>query len=435
MRRMLSYFGGMFALAFGALRRQPRSRLALVGAALCLLALTGTILLALAHSASPNTAAIDPATASRVLTTETATFTATATRAATATKTTLAPQTTGSKKTTSGVKDQFVAPPSLPPPAPATPTATPCPTATPFPTATSTTGASPSPSGSPGGGTSASYRHAMSLSTRPQDCTPCGTVVTPGPTSTPDAATIKGDLTSAAQTYGLPPNLLYAEAYQESQWDPTAMACDGGVGLMQIQYYNITWLNNLSSGSCDGIAIKATSYDAYTAQGSADLGAKYLRWLKCLYEYNAPSGGTASAPVNGGSEYDYFHYNPALPYPDTTLHGQTLPDCPTSGGATGTATPTPQAGSCSLCQSILDDNTNGPTATTYQDLQDPQGVNSHWSCPFDPANGTSDFELLDVTISAYNEGPGNLATNGITNIGYVGSVEYWLTKQPWSAWA
>ncbi|HEX6123415.1 MAG TPA: hypothetical protein VFY89_09650, partial [Ktedonobacterales bacterium] len=94
-----------------------------------------------------------------------------------------------------------------------------------------------------------------------------------------------------------------------------------------------------------------------------------------------------------------------LAYPDLkTLSGQTLADCALSGGSTPAPSPTPTYGACSLCHTLYSNNTNGPTTTIYQDLNDPAGGNQIWSCPYNPANGITYYELLDLTLSAYNEG-------------------------------
>jgi hypothetical protein len=230
----------------------------------------------------------------------------------------------------------------------------------------------------------------------------------------------------------LPARLLYAVAWQESNWHEDVVSCDGGVGLMQVQYYTYPWLNNLSQSGCD-VSIAPTSYDDpyNSVQDNAFLGAKYLAWLKCLYAYNGPGGGSIISPASGSTETDYFTAgNPDLAYPDVaTLDGQQLGPCaPPAGSGTPTPSPTPVYGTCSLCLSLYDDNSNGPTSTLYQDLADRGGIDGHWSCPFDPTKGIGDYELLDLVLSAYNAGPGTISQCGcIPNLSYVGSAEYWVT--------
>jgi hypothetical protein len=315
-------------------------------------------------------------------------------------------------------------PPSFPTPPPQ-PSVTPCPlptvTPTPAPSITATATPSANPTSTP--------------TTSPATCTPCGQYSG----NNPSQATIQAALDAAAAKYGLPPRLVYAVAWQESNWHEDIESCDGGVGLMQVQYYTYPWLNQLNQAGCD-VPITPTSYnDPYNSvQDNAYLGAKYLAWLKCLYAYNSPGGGTSFAPADGSTENDYYTAgNPDLAYPDTsTLNGQNLGPCaptpsttsPTPSTATPAPSPTPVYGTCSLCLSLYNDNSNGPTATLYQDMADSNGVNGDWSCPFDPTKGITDYELLDLVLSAYNAGPGAISQCGcIPNLNYVGNAEYWVT--------
>jgi hypothetical protein len=223
-------------------------------------------------------------------------------------------------------------------------------------------------------------------------CTPCGTYAG----NNPSQAAIQAALDAAAQKYGLPNHLLYAVAWQESRWHEDVESCDGGVGLMQIQYYYQDYFNSLSVSAC---GVSVTSDNIYTLAGNADLGAKYLRYLECYFAYNMQAGGTLSAP--GTNSSGYYYRQAGLAFPDTqTLSGKALADCV----APGPGTPTPTLGTCSLCHTLYSNNTNGPTTTLYQDLNDPAGGGQIWSCPYNPANGITYYELLDLTLSAYNEG-------------------------------
>ncbi|MFC3500324.1 transglycosylase SLT domain-containing protein [Micromonospora krabiensis] len=75
------------------------------------------------------------------------------------------------------------------------------------------------------------------------------------PTSAPDIA--------------IPLNLLKATAWQESGWQSNIIACDGGVGLMQVMPGTAEWMNQRFGQSYD--------IDAY--QDNAYLGGTYLAWL------------------------------------------------------------------------------------------------------------------------------------------------------------
>ncbi len=69
----------------------------------------------------------------------------------------------------------------------------------------------------------------------------------------------------------------------------------------------------------------------------------------------------------------------------------------------------------------------------------PSTTKDTWSCPYDPydhpaskpnsgALHSPDNTLLDVTVSAYNEGTGTLYSCGICNPGYVTSVEGYIPQ-------
>jgi soluble lytic murein transglycosylase-like protein len=73
----------------------------------------------------------------------------------------------------------------------------------------------------------------------------------------------------SAPSISVPHNLMYAIAWQESGWQSTILACDGGIGTMQIMPDTATWMNNRFD----------TGYDVHTLAGNTALGAEYLEWL------------------------------------------------------------------------------------------------------------------------------------------------------------
>jgi hypothetical protein len=254
----------------------------------------------------------------------------------------------------------------------------------------------------------------------------------------PSQTEIVAALDAAAAQYQLPVNLLYAVAWQESHWHEDVTSCDGGLGLMQVQYYTVPWLNALSLPAC---GLGPTQYDAPSSsvEDNAFLGAKFLKWLQCLYAYNGPGGGSPSTPANGGSAYYYAQAGLAYPDTQTLLGTPIISVCPEAAPATPTAslapsptpslspTPTATPGGCSLCLTLYENNGNGPEVTTYQDL--PSLTSDPWSCPIDPTKGVGDYELLDLVLSAYNAGPGSVSSCAcIPNLDYVGTVEYWVTE-------
>jgi hypothetical protein len=67
----------------------------------------------------------------------------------------------------------------------------------------------------------------------------------------------------------LPVPLIKAIAKQESGWQSTIVACDGGIGTMQIMPNTATWMNQRFG----------TSYDLKTLSGNTMIGSAYLQWL------------------------------------------------------------------------------------------------------------------------------------------------------------
>lgn len=67
----------------------------------------------------------------------------------------------------------------------------------------------------------------------------------------------------------VPLTLMKAVAWQESGWQSTIIACDGGIGTMQIMPATATWMNQRFG----------TSYDVNTLAGNTAIGAEYLEWL------------------------------------------------------------------------------------------------------------------------------------------------------------
>jgi soluble lytic murein transglycosylase-like protein len=82
---------------------------------------------------------------------------------------------------------------------------------------------------------------------------------------------------AAARTYwpvsapdiSIPLQLVKATAWQESGWQSNIIACDKGIGLMQVQPETVTWLNQRFE----------QSYDVYDYRDNAYLGGTYLAWL------------------------------------------------------------------------------------------------------------------------------------------------------------
>ena len=63
--------------------------------------------------------------------------------------------------------------------------------------------------------------------------------------------------------------LIKAVAWQESGWQSTIMACDGGIGTMQVMSNTVTWMNDKFG----------TDFNAHTLTGNTMIGSAYLQWL------------------------------------------------------------------------------------------------------------------------------------------------------------
>jgi len=74
---------------------------------------------------------------------------------------------------------------------------------------------------------------------------------------------------TSAPSISVPVNLMHAVAWQESGWQSTILACDGGIGTMQVMPATADWMNQRFG----------TSYDVHTLTGNTMLGAEYLEWL------------------------------------------------------------------------------------------------------------------------------------------------------------
>jgi hypothetical protein len=362
-------------------------RLALAGlSALLILVLSGS-LVAATRQPGPRRVALRP----------TALPTATLTATATVTPT-LVPTATHTPVPVIYVKAVPTTPPPPPVPTapPVTPTVTYC-TPTPVPTATATATIAPTATGTTAatatGAASPTGTASAAAAQAPGSCVPCPYYAGNNPTQ----AAIRAALYTAADAYHLPRNLLLAVAWQESKWHEDVTSCDGGIGLMQLQYYTWPWLNTVSEPGC-GLA--ATHDDPNTLQGNANLGAKYLVYVSCYYSYYGDTAGTLQAPAK--YTVDWYYQQAGLHYPDS-MNAQGTPTTATS-----------------LCAAIFNDS-NHPE---YLDM--PSTSAQPWPCPYSAK--VNDTTLLDITLSAYNQGPGYTSKCGICNPWYVAAVEGFIPQ-------
>jgi hypothetical protein len=89
-------------------------------------------------------------------------------------------------------------------------------------------------------------------------------------------SSVKSALVAAGSTHfwstadiTVPSNLMKAVAWQESGWQSTIIACDGGIGTMQIMPATADWMNQRFGAS----------YDEHTLTGNTKIGAALLEWL------------------------------------------------------------------------------------------------------------------------------------------------------------
>ncbi|MGS2615175.1 transglycosylase SLT domain-containing protein [Micromonospora sp. LZ34] len=157
------------------------------------------------------------------------------------------------------------------------------------PSAVEAMGAAPSRTASP----SATPSRTPTRATRPRPVAkpPTETKVPPAPPKPPSndcepsyqgsqatRAQVKTALTDAAAkaywptsapSIRIPLNLVKATAWQESGWQSNIVACDGGIGLMQVMPATADWMNQRFG----------QSYDVRDYRDNAYLGANYLAWL------------------------------------------------------------------------------------------------------------------------------------------------------------
>jgi len=89
----------------------------------------------------------------------------------------------------------------------------------------------------------------------------------------------------SAPSIRIPVKLLYATAWQESGWQSTIIACDGGIGTMQIMPATATWMNQRFE----------TSWNVDTLSGNVFLGGQFLAWLVKYF-----------GDVYYGENYDFY---------------------------------------------------------------------------------------------------------------------------------
>jgi soluble lytic murein transglycosylase-like protein len=93
----------------------------------------------------------------------------------------------------------------------------------------------------------------------------------------------------------VPANLMKAIAWQESGWQSAIVACDGGIGTMQLMAGTVSQINNRFG----------ENYNPNTLTGNTELGANYLEWLMMyfgLYYYGQNFDLSVTAPVGKGKE-------------------------------------------------------------------------------------------------------------------------------------
>jgi soluble lytic murein transglycosylase-like protein len=96
-------------------------------------------------------------------------------------------------------------------------------------------------------------------------------------------------------TFSVDPRLMDAFAWTESSWRSTVIACDGGIGLMQLMPDNVTFLNQRFGFD--------PALDVHDLNGNAELGAAYIEWLTMYfgtYYFGSYDLMNATAPIATG---------------------------------------------------------------------------------------------------------------------------------------
>ncbi len=92
----------------------------------------------------------------------------------------------------------------------------------------------------------------------------------------------------------VPADLMDAIAFTESSWRSTVVACDGGIGLMQLMPDNVTFLDTRFG----------RDLDVHSVTGNTQLGAEYLEWLTVYFGLYYYGGSydlmTTTGPVGTG---------------------------------------------------------------------------------------------------------------------------------------
>jgi soluble lytic murein transglycosylase-like protein len=92
----------------------------------------------------------------------------------------------------------------------------------------------------------------------------------------------------------VPANVMKAVAWAESAWQSTVIACDHGIGLMQVMPGTVDYIN---------LRFEPDYGDVHTVAGNAAYGANYLEWLIMyfgLYYFGSFDLNTVAPKGDGG---------------------------------------------------------------------------------------------------------------------------------------
>jgi hypothetical protein len=211
---------------------------------------------------------------------------------------------------------------------PASPSGTP--SLTPTPTPTPTAGpVTPTPTAAPTRRTTPAPVRQTTPEPRPTEKPPAEDLPPPppppAPTTGPNCPTFQGeaapyaDVRSALQKAGatdfwaragvsppiglggpinpppitIPAELMNAIAMTESTWRSNVIACDGGIGTMQLMPGTVDWMHDRFNNN----------FDVNTLDGNTKLGAAYLEWLIVyfgIFYFGESFNLSTSAPVGAG---------------------------------------------------------------------------------------------------------------------------------------
>lgn len=110
-------------------------------------------------------------------------------------------------------------------------------------------------------------------------------------------------------SYGVPPDLLAAIAWRESEWTPTAHSPKGAMGVCQLMPGTASWAAETLIGA---------PRDPWKPGDNIEMAAAYLRWL--MQRYHGDLATTLAAYYQGHGSINDGWYTDTVAYVTDVLH-------------------------------------------------------------------------------------------------------------------